>query len=327
MIRRQILMLLAVAGLVSCASSSDYDTSASRALPRGHYSGNEIGPSPVGAIPDIALRDGERNKDLVITIEYPTRGGPHPAIVFSPAFGGTNRSYIGLSSYWASNGYVVVRVNHSDRGAVDAQTATDWQSRARDVTSVLGSFVSLEQRYPELQGKIDATKIAVAGHGYGAQTALLAAGDPRVKAVVAMVPDARNVAIAELMKPALFITSMPDVLHPDTEAYALAPSGDKWLISIEGAQAPAFTGRFDAFTEAQAREAARDDPMVDPMTGRQREVRASRVQSAMLRTQEMFGVVRGTALAFFDAYLKGDAEGRTALEKAGERRGVHVEHK
>ena len=325
---RRFLILLAVAVMCAgCASSTDADTTASRALPKGKYSGNETGPIPVGAIPDVSIRDAAANRDFLVTIEYPTRGGPHPLVVFSHEYGGSNRAYIGLSSYWTGNGYVVVRPYHADRGGPDAQTATEWQARVRDVVTVLDSLDSLEQRYPELQGKIDRTKIAVAGHGYGGQTALLAASDPRVKAVVAMVPDPRGVNFADLNKPVLFLSGTRDPAATAQEPFTMAPAGDKWLVAIQDARVPAFTGRFDAFTEAQAREAARSVPIDDPMTNRQEQIRSNRIQNAAIRTQEMFGIVRGSALAFFDAYLKGDAAGREALEKMSDRRGVTVERK
>ena len=327
MIRRLSPLFLLAAFCVACASSDDYDTSSSRVLPKGPYSGNETGPSPVGAIPDITVRDAARNRDILLSVEYPTRGGPHPLILFSHEYGGSNRSYIGLSSYWSSNGYVVIRPSHVDRGGPEGQGTTEFQDRVRDLVTVIDSLDSLEQRYPELQGKIDRTKIAVAGHGLGGQTALLLANDPRIKAVVAMVPETRGVAFADVKGPVLFLSGTRDPAATATEPFTLAPAGDKWLVAIEGARMPAFTGRYEAFTEAQAREAARaNDPLLDPNDQRQ-QVRTNRIQYAMLRTQEMFGIVRGSALAFFDAYVKGNAEARQALENVKDRRGVTVERK
>ncbi len=321
---RRLIVILTIAVLcAACGSTDNSDqlTTSSRMLPRGKYSGNETGPTPVGAIPDIIVRDAARNRDITVTVEYPTRGNPSPLIIFSHEYGGSNRAYIGLSSYWASNGYVVIRPSHVDRGGIDAQSDAEWQARANDVKAVIDGLDSLEQRYPELQGKIDRTKIAVAGHGLGGQTALLVAADPRIKAVVAMAPVTRGVSAVD--KPALFITDQKD------DAFRLAGAADQWHVTIENAVPMAYTGRFEAFTEAQAREAMRtNDPILDPaMADRQQQVRSTRLQNAMLRTQEMFGIVRGGALAFFDFYLKGDAEARKALENLKERRGVTVETK
>src|SRR5687768_825220 len=137
---RRLMVLMVSVLVIACATG----TAAQRAEPpssneRTRYSGIEIGPTPVGAIPDVIVRDNDRNKDVQVTIEYPTRGGPHPLIVFSPGFGGSHRGYIGLSSYWTANNYVVIRVNHNDRTA-NVQSAedvwanatpADWRNRVR----------------------------------------------------------------------------------------------------------------------------------------------------------------------------------------------------
>lgn len=324
---------------------------------KGRYSGNETVPSAVGVIPDVVLRDNDRNKDVVLTIEYPTRGGPHPLIVFSHGFRGSNRGYVGLSSYWAGSGYVVIRPTHADgprevklEDIWSSQTPADFRNRVRDITLILDELDTLETRYPELRGKIDREKIGIGGHSYGAHTSMLAAGvrtfpgpvtyaDPRVKAIVAMSPqgpsDVRGLtreSWTELRAPALFLTGTEDNGVSELEtyewrrnAYELAPAGDKWLLVIEGARHGTFTGRADAFIEAIARESAAEQALRPDGT---RAVRPpSRAAAAALHHQEMFAAARGLSLAFWDTYLKSDAKAREALEKAGERKGLVVERK
>ena len=348
---------------------------------RTRYSGIEIGPTPVGAIPDVVIRDNDRNKDVQVTIEYPTRGGPHPLIILSPGFGGTHRGYIGLSSYWTANNYVVIRVNHGDRTAnvENAEdiwanaTPADWRNRVRDVSFVLDSIESLTKRFPELEGKIDMTKIGVAGHSYGAQTAMLAAGvrtfpgavsyaDPRIKAVIAMSPqgpsESRGLTSeswTELRVPALFMTGTKDqgtteLETPEwrAESFKLSPAGDKWLVTVEGAGHATFGGGPGRSIEQIAREQSDRGPMTIPLppdpdeprvpgggrnprdtrvSGPPLNVRGGRAENAALRQQEMMGIIRGVALSFFDTYLRADAAGREALEKASTRKGVVVEKK
>jgi predicted dienelactone hydrolase len=78
-----------------------------------------MGTSPVGVIPSAMLHDGLRNKDVEVSIEYPTRGvGPFPVIIFSPGYGGSSHGYEGLISYWTSYGYVCIRPMHADAGAL-----------------------------------------------------------------------------------------------------------------------------------------------------------------------------------------------------------------
>src|SRR5437867_1782824 len=104
--------------LAACSSSNPNQSAiAPVTLSIGNYSA-DMGPSPVGVIPAATLHDAERNKDVEVSIEYPTRGGPFPVIVFSHGYGSSNRGYEPLISYWTSNGYVCIRPKHADAGAL-----------------------------------------------------------------------------------------------------------------------------------------------------------------------------------------------------------------
>lgn len=106
--------------VVACASTPPASESAAKDKPPPPtvYGSGSPGPNPVGAIPRAVLRDASRNKDVELAIDYPTRGGPHPVIVFSHGFGTSGTSYVPLSSFWASHGYVVVRPRHADFGVL-----------------------------------------------------------------------------------------------------------------------------------------------------------------------------------------------------------------
>lgn len=354
-----VLALLAFA----CATPQGRDRNEDglRDTPVGRY-GGALGDSPVGVIPDVDLHDEARNKDYAISIEYPTRGTNHPLIIFSPGFGGSNRSYVGLSAEWASNGYVVIRTSHADSGRLPqvdnaaeiwaSQTAAEWRNRVRDVTFVIDSLDALEQRYPELQGKIDRTKIGVGGHSYGAFTAMLIGGvrtfpgaasyaDPRVKAIVAMSPqgpgDVRGLtreSWSELRIPTLFMTGTRDAGVTDDEtpewrreAFALSPPGDKWLVVLEGARHGSFTGRTqDILAVETEREPISNDPTTTRDTTRAIPPSARRERVSLSENERaIFNRVKGLSLAFWDASLKGDPKGREALDEQGG--GVTVEKK
>jgi dienelactone hydrolase len=361
MMRRILLPLLLACSLISCASrDAALDTDQT---PRSRYTG-DVGESPVGVIPEASLRDNARNRELGMAIEYPTRPGPHPLIVFSHGFGSQAREYAALSSFWASQGYVVIRPAHADvgkgstasggRAAWESRPAGDWNARAEDVKLVLDQLDQLEQRYPELNGKIDRARIGAGGHSYGAQTAMLAAGDPRIKAVVMMGPPGpgpsrglTEQSFAALADPALFIVGTAETGADETEtpewrrrAYELAPAGDKWLLTLEGGGYSAYTGRMSAVapggqqtvrdpisdpTNDPTRDPTRD-PMRRPSAPTQDRTRA-REGSAGLRTRGAFGTVKAISLAFWDTYLRESTEGRTALEAAGSRGGVTLERK
>ena len=274
MIRRFVCIALLAFAVLSCRTAPnqlDEDQA-----PRSRYAG-EAGESPVGVIPEGVVRDAERDKDIVFSVEYPTRPGSYPLIVFSHGFGATRGAYVGLSSHWASQGYVVIKPAHSDSGKLQSsagrdawrdQTPTDWRNRVRDIKVILDALDRVEENYPELKGKIDRSKIAVGGHSYGAFTAMLVGGaktypgavsyaDPRVKAIVAMSPQGpsetfglTNDSFSEIRVPMLFITGTLDRGLTESEtpewrrqAFELAPAGDKCLVVLEGARHTSFTGR------------------------------------------------------------------------------------
>lgn len=210
--------------LMAAACASGPAANAPPPVKVGNYR-TESGPTPVGVIPTALLHDAQRNKDVDVSIEYPTRGGPFPVIVFSHGYGASNLSYEPLVSYWTSNGYVCIRPAHADAGALrdllretmierrrepqpkasgqqpapppkprnpmeeiwDRELEPQRRNRVADIKLVLDSLDELERRFPELRGKMDRTHIGVGGHSYGALTALQLRDD-RVKAVLAMSP-------------------------------------------------------------------------------------------------------------------------------------------
>lgn len=357
MIRRTICALLVAFAFVSCGTApSQLDEDQS---PRSRYAG-EAGESPVGVIPEGTVRDVERGKDIVFTVEYPTRPGSYPLVIFSHGFGATRQTYVGLSAHWASQGFVVIKPAHADSGKLQSgevaeawrdQTPSDWRNRVRDITAVLDGLDKIEESFPELKGKIDRTKIGVGGHSYGAFTAMLIGGaktypggtsyaDPRVKAVMAMSPQGASDTFGltseswkDVRVPVMYMTGTQDRGLADDEtpewrrqAFELSPAGDKWLIVIEGARHGSFTGRIDPLTDARrpTQEPMLGDPRPTTRTPEVDPRRPGREGAAGLRSRGVFAQVKAISLAFWDAYLKGDAEGRKTLEGAGGRGGVEL---
>jgi predicted dienelactone hydrolase len=116
-----MLILLAALAIASCSSSSDQAPSPATRMPEPPKStGYSASPAdvPVGVIPAAMLHDAARNRDVEVSIDYPTKGGPFPLIVFSHDYGQSNRAYEQLVAYWTTRGYVVARPKHADAGAV-----------------------------------------------------------------------------------------------------------------------------------------------------------------------------------------------------------------
>ena len=356
MIRRSVCVLLLAFAFLSCSSAPnqlDEDQS-----PRSRYAG-EAGESPVGVIPEGSVRDAGRGKDVAFSVEYPTRPGSYPLIIFSHGFGARRDAYVGLSSHWASQGYVVIKPAHSDSGRLQQsnverawrdQTPGDWRNRADDVKAILDGLDRIEESYPELKGKVDREKIGVGGHSYGAFTAMLIGGartfpggvsykDPRVKATVAMSPQGPSETFGlteeswkDVTVPALFMTGTMDRGMSDNETpewrrqgFEHSPAGDKWLVVLDGAGHASFTGRIDPSVEgARTVDDRNIGPERYPPGSVPRETRPARESVQGMRIRGTFANIKSISLAFWDTYLRNDAEARTALEGAAARGGVEV---
>ena len=388
--RHRIVAPFAVALLAACASAPQTPSMASQSKDQKQdyrYSTPET-PFSVGSIPMATLHDAQRNKDLNMAIEYPTRGGPYPVIVFSHGYGSSSEGYVALTEYWTGHGYIVIKPSHADANLLrriladrrearrarleelrtsgksrkeiqaeeakrpeetigeslwEKETPAAWENRAKDIELILDNLATLQDKYPELKGKMDTTKIGVAGHSYGAFTTMLVTGasssklntafnDPRIKAAIAMSPQGigdQYGLTAESWKnvktPILFMTGSLDsgiVNHDDPkwrhDPFQYSPAGDKYFISFEGARHTTFTGGLGIFGEdfeiGEATYTTR--PMTDQY-GRdvyvqERTPGREKGENAFLRDRNIFSAIKSASLTFWDAYLKGD---KSAKEK------------
>jgi len=176
---------------------------------------SELGPFAVRLV-DETWHDAERDRDLPIRLYVPSKSpAPGPVLLFSHGLGGSREDCGYLGRYWASHGYLVVFVQHpgSDRELLakkgrfrtfrlwragrDPET---WKQRPQDIRFALDELERRHQSGPRLRGRIDADRFGIAGHSFGAYTALANIGllvdlpdaedtsfrDERIKAAVAM---------------------------------------------------------------------------------------------------------------------------------------------
>jgi dienelactone hydrolase len=183
--------------------------------------------------------DSRRARTVLAKLYLPAQGsGPVPLVVFSHGIGGSREGYTYLGKYWAANGYASLHVQHagSDRNLwagnplmlvsrlQDAARESEAKDRALDVRFALDRLLG-----SEVAPRIDADRIAAAGHSYGANTTLLAAGaqlrregrivafgDPRIRAAVVISappfhgePDGQDI-LRHVRIPTLHITAAAD---------------------------------------------------------------------------------------------------------------------
>ncbi|MEU2838589.1 chlorophyllase [Streptomyces sp. NPDC007076] len=159
-------------------------------------------PAPVLSFSPIVLSVPGRPVELQVRVSAPATGTALPVILLSHGHGpsyhlSSLNGYAPLADFWAAHGFVVVQPTHLtsrtlSRLVADAPGAPDfWRSRAEDMTHVLDRLDMIESTVPQLAGRIDHTKVALAGHSLGGFTAalLLGAGltDPDTGNVVHLV--------------------------------------------------------------------------------------------------------------------------------------------
>ena len=143
----------------------------------------------------IRLPDGQRvPRPLTTVVRYPAAGGSYPLIVFGHGFTLTPASYDGLLRAWARAGYVVAAPVFplENANAPGGPTEADLVNQPQDMSFVISKLLALNGRPTSvLGGKIDPSRIAVAGHSDGAETALAVAydhryRDPRLRAAIVL---------------------------------------------------------------------------------------------------------------------------------------------
>src|ERR1700738_2250451 len=153
----------------------------------------ETGPLAVTEVSGLVLHDEKRNKDVRVRIFYPVIAGKYPVIIFSHGAGGSDTCCESLTRHWATYGYITIQPIHDDsvvqrRSSGDENTRFPqavrealknpalWESRPRDISFLLESLAALQNRVAGLNGKIDTSRVGVAGHSMGAYTAEAIAG-------------------------------------------------------------------------------------------------------------------------------------------------------
>ena len=222
-----------------------------------------------------------------------------PLVVFSHGLGGSRLGYAHFGRHFAQNGFIALHVQHpgSDRavwsggpfailGNVQAAASeANVIGRAQDVSFALDMLLADQ----ELGPLIDRTEIAVAGHSYGANTAMLLAGaaverngkrvsfaDARIRAAILLSAPPfhgegdQAAALRDVRVPTLHITGTDDVIRvPGYRSDAAdrigvfrdmpaTPAAAKHLAIFEGGEHSVFTDRTRSDRALAIKAAARD---------------------------------------------------------------------
>jgi len=277
----------------------------------------------------LKWHDKKRGREFRTMAYVPkTKGASkYPLVLFSPGMGGTHDENVYLGDYWAKHGYVVLVFDHpgSNRAMFDREgrdglrkamlDQSNVSKRVEDIRFVIDEVKSGAAGQPFIAGSIDASRIAMTGHSYGAFTTMAVAGlkfqykgrknysiaDGRIRAAIAMGPQGREDLFFGIDEhswgnidiPVMTMTGTNDKGSRGQEyTWRLDPfnymrKGDKYSIIIEKAGHNSFYDH---------------EPLIS--------------QGKPQRDPRHFGWIQTTSLAFLDAYIKSIASAKEWLRSS-----------
>jgi predicted dienelactone hydrolase len=275
-------------------------------------------------------KDEKRDRPVPVKIYYPADlEAPAPLVVFSHGLGGSREGYEYLGRQWASYGYISLHVQHvgSDdsvwrgqarplqsmrQAAIRPENAVN---RVRDVSFVLDEMAVLARARGPFEGRVDLGRVGLAGHSFGANTTLVAAGqvfilpggqtvglaEPRIKAAIPMsapVPRRQedlDRVFGGVAIPCLHMTgTLDDSPIGETQAaerrepFDHIPGSEQYLVVFNGGDHMVFSGRLANDAAAQGQKDALFQDLI-----------------------------RQATTAFWDAYLLGDGRAKSWLSGGG----------
>lgn len=251
-------------------------------------------------------------QDIDIRVRAPTNATTAcPVIIFSHGLGGSREGYWPLAEAWASAGFVVIQPSHpgSDTrtlkdagilgmGAAARQAMTDLNicaGRPRLIARLIDVIPTIQARLTGFNGALDASRIGVGGHSFGAWTTLAVAGvgyvlpehgplsDPRPLAFLALSPPGPGKLAPDATaasRPTLVMTGtedhQPALLSPNDgierdakwreQTWRLLPTGNAFLAVLTNAHHSAFSAGQGARLSGDPQPESWMGPTLDALT-------------------------------------------------------------
>ena len=333
---RLIVALAALMFTAHCGSSS-----LPASFPDAPVYRAAAGPFAVEELLEV-WRDEARNRDVPVKIYAPAGGeGPFPVILFSHGLGSSRQGYIFLGREWASRGYVSIHPQHrgSDSELLrtrglraiyrSAYDEVEYAARPADLRFVLDEITRRTgDGRRGIWSRLDLSRVGVAGHSYGAHTALTLAGmlvnfpesgprsfrDERFDAALLLSipsmewsPSPRE--FAPISIPTMHMTGTRDTSriwrtyrHHRRRGFDSITAVPRYFLEIDGVVHNAFA---DWETIARAKKNGRLDRNEPP-----------EMHARTPEQQRQAELMMAFSTAFWDAWLRGSEEARQWLRDA-----------
>jgi predicted dienelactone hydrolase len=253
--------------------------------------------------------DAQRKRVVAARLHLPRSAvqaksqSPLPLVVVSHGLGGSRAGYSYLGRHWAEQGFASLHVQHpgSDRDVwfsnpfgvlrnlQRAASDDNAKDRVTDISFALDRLTAdLQANGGQIPVPVDTSHVTIAGHSYGANTAMMLAGaqpvrndqalnlrDPRIRAAILMSSppfygETNTRSILQMVGiPTLHLTGTQDVIRvpgyysapSDRVAiYDAMPKGEKSLVVFRDGTHSIFTDRIDqagAALNAEVKSATR----------------------------------------------------------------------
>jgi predicted dienelactone hydrolase len=273
----------------------------------------------------------EKNFKNVARRNAEIHDGVFPLLVFSHGNGGLRHQNTFQAEYLASHGYVVVAPDHTGNAAVSilpdrlvvhnslSRKPERRDDRPNDVSFLITKLTAAGDKKHWLQGHLDAAKVGAFGHSFGGFTVCrLTELDPRVKAIVPMtlavtaIEDGKygesNVAkIVPCQVPMMVLLGDADLTVKEkgnqaSTTYFERATGPKYLLNFKNAGHYTFT------------EVLQINPNFGDGIGTQKS-KDGTVKFTFSDAGQAQTITNEYSVAFFDAFLRNDAEARKFLDE------------
>jgi predicted dienelactone hydrolase len=292
-----------------------------------NYNPLAVDPAFHAAHVDLSFHDAARDRDIPLRIYLPANTTPEPVVLFSHGLGGNREGSKFMGEQWAARGYVAVFVQHpgSDdsvwkdvpplermKAMNQAASLDNFLLRVQDVPAVLNQLeIWNTDKTNFLAGRLDIKKIGMSGHSFGAVTTEAVSGeslpmsgqkftDPRITAAIAFSPSSPKLgsaarAFGSVKIPWMLMTGTKDVapigdmdVASRLKVYPALHGVPKYEIVLNNAEHSVFTDR--------------------ALPGDQQP-----------RNPNHHRVILALSTAFWDAYLRDDADALEWLNSNGPR--------